>query len=88
MRRKRTPAAQRLAVFKKLWDDYTFAAAEDSIRAVAPAQVLMFTPEAIPQLLSDPSPEAQILVRDAIAKGMEGPTDRSVAMPRARRTGM
>lgn len=72
--RKEDPAAQRLAAFQKLWDDYR--SPQPKIPAVRSRLlgVLMFTSEALPKLLSDPSTEAQLLARDAIAKGMEGPT--------------
>ncbi len=67
------PVAQRMAAFKELWGD--FRSAEPKIPGLVfrLPKVLRVTPEAVPELLSDPSPEAQILVRDVIEKGMEGP---------------
>jgi TolA-binding protein len=67
------PAAQRLAAFKELWGD--FRSGQPKIPGVVSRlpKVLRVTPEAVPELLRDPSPGAQMLVRDAIEKGMEGP---------------
>lgn len=67
------PAAQRIAAFRKLWDDYR--APQPKITAVYErlTAILQSSPEVIPELLKDPGPEAQILARDAIASGMTGP---------------
>ncbi|MFT5129386.1 MAG: tetratricopeptide (TPR) repeat protein, partial [Rhodothermales bacterium] len=67
-----TPAA-RLGAFRKLWADYK--SPQPKIPSVYErlVKVLKFTPEAIPDLLKDPSPEAQILARNVIAAGMSGP---------------
>ena len=69
------PGAKRLAQFRKLWKDYRspqpkIPAVYDRLR-----RVLMFTPEAVPELLNDSSPEAQILARYAIARGTSRPTE-------------
>jgi len=69
--KKEDPPAKRTAMFKKLWADYR--SAQPKIPAVRSrlASVLRVTPEVVAELLRDTSPEAQILLRDAIAKGME-----------------
>jgi tetratricopeptide (TPR) repeat protein len=69
--KKEDPASKRIATFKKLWADYR--SAQPKIPGVRSrlAAVLRVTPEVVPELLRDTSPEAQILLRDAIAKGME-----------------
>lgn len=65
--------AQRIATFKALWADYR--APQPKIAGVYERLkiVLQFTPEVIPELLGDVSPEARMLVRNAIAAGMSGP---------------
>jgi len=70
------PANQRIAEFKKLWADYN--APQPKIPDVSSAlrKVLQSTPEVLPDLLKDPNPEAQKLVREAVARGFadaEGP---------------
>ena len=69
--KKEDAAAQRVAVFKKLWAD--FRSPKPKIPSVFERlkKVLAFTPEVIPELLKDNSPVAQTLVRDALAKGFE-----------------
>ncbi|MBT3199973.1 MAG: tetratricopeptide repeat protein [Phycisphaerales bacterium] len=69
--KKEDPAAKRIATFKKLWAD--FRSAQPKIPGVRSrlAAVLRVTPEVLAELLRDPSPETQMLVRDVIAKGME-----------------
>ncbi|MFT5106679.1 MAG: tetratricopeptide (TPR) repeat protein, partial [Pseudoalteromonas tetraodonis] len=64
--------AQRLALFKKLWADYR--SRQPKIPGVVGQlkAVLLITPEMIPELLRDSSPEAQILARDAMAAGISG----------------
>ncbi len=70
-----SPANQRIAEFRKLWADYQ--SPKPSIPGVydAVTKVLQFTPEALPELLRDPKPEAQKLARDIIGlrNGMTGP---------------
>jgi len=70
---KDAPANQRIAEFRKLWNDYK--APQPKISGVSGSlkTVLQFTPEVIPELLKDPNSEAQILARNAIASGMSGP---------------
>jgi len=70
--RKEDATAQRIAVFKRLWAD--FRSPKPKLPSVYERlkTVLAFTPEVIPELLKDNSPIAQMLVRDAIAKGFEG----------------
>ena len=70
--RKEDTPAQRIAVFNKLWSD--FRSARPKLPSVQErlVKVLAFTPEVIPELLKDNSAIAQMLVRDAIAKGFEG----------------
>ncbi|MEM7392795.1 MAG: hypothetical protein AAF492_10640, partial [Verrucomicrobiota bacterium] len=70
------PPAQRLAVFRKLWSDYTSPKPQLPSVYERLVKVLMFTPEAIPELLKAGTPEAQLLARDAMAKGMSGPDPR------------
>ncbi|MBT3295366.1 MAG: tetratricopeptide repeat protein [Verrucomicrobia bacterium] len=70
------PANQRIAEFNKLWADYR--APQPKIPDVSSElrKVLQSTPEVIPSLLKDPNPEAQKLVREAVARGFadaEGP---------------
>lgn len=73
--RKEDSAAKRLAVFRKLWNDL------QSTKPALPSvfertkKVLEFTPEAIPELLKDERPLAQIMAREAIAKGYEDLVD-------------
>ena len=70
--RKEDSPAQRIAVFRKLWND--FRSAHPKLPSVQERlqKVLAFTPEVIPGLLKDKSAIAQMLARDAIAKGFEG----------------
>lgn len=69
--KKEDPADKRIAAFRNLWADYK--SPQPKIPAVRSrlATVLKFTPEVVPEILKDPTPEAQSLVRDAIAAGME-----------------
>ncbi|MDT8390923.1 MAG: tetratricopeptide repeat protein [Lentisphaeria bacterium] len=70
---KDAPANQRVAEFKKLWNDYNAPQPKISDVSGLMRKVLQFTPEMVPELLRDANPEAQKLVRDAISKGMTGP---------------
>jgi tetratricopeptide (TPR) repeat protein len=69
--KKEDSADKRIAAFNKLWADYK--SPQPTIPAVHArlTAVLKITPELVPQLLKDPNPEAQTLVRDALAAGME-----------------
>lgn len=69
--KKEDTADKRIAAFRKLWADYT--SAQPKIPAVRSRlmAVLKFTPELVPELLKDPNPDAQSMVRDAITGGME-----------------
>jgi outer membrane protein assembly factor BamD (BamD/ComL family) len=69
--KKEDPTDKRIAAFRNLWADYK--SPQPKIPAVRPrlVAVLKFTPEVLPELLKDTHPEAQSLVRDAIAAGME-----------------
>ncbi len=69
--KKADPADKRIAAFRNLWADYN--SPQPKIPAVRSRliAVLKFTPEVITELLKDPNPEAQNMVRDAIAAGME-----------------
>ena len=72
--KREEPAAKRIAAFRKLWNDYK--SPQPKITSVRERlwKVLLFTPEVIPELLKDKSPEAQKLVRDAISSGkLTGP---------------
>ncbi|GAA5478030.1 tetratricopeptide repeat protein [Haloferula helveola] len=79
---EKTPAPQRLAEFRRLWNDArsnqpTIA---DVLGRIPP--ILLVTPEAVIELLRDPSPMAQILARDAIVRGVsdgKGPLSREPA---------
>lgn len=82
--KKEDPAAQRIALFEKLWADYQSPQPKTPALRSRLAASLQITPELVPKLLADPSPEAQGLVRDAIAKGMEGPKGPLSRDPRAR----
>ncbi|MBT3295969.1 MAG: tetratricopeptide repeat protein [Verrucomicrobia bacterium] len=66
--KKDAPAAERLAVFRKFWADYT--APQPKITSVHERlrKILAVTPEAIPELLKDPRAEAQLLAREAVSK--------------------
>lgn len=70
--RKEDPPAQRIAVFRKLWRDFRSAHPKMPSVQERLEKVLAFTPEVIPELLKDDSAIAQMLARDAIAKGFEG----------------
>ncbi len=77
--KKEDPADKRMAAFQNLWTDYK--SGQPNIPAVRSRllAVLKFTPEAVPVLLKDPSPEALGLVRYAITTGIEdskGPLER------------
>lgn len=69
------PANQRLAAFRKLWNDYRSPQPKMPAVYERSVGVLKFTPEALPELLRDPSPEAQSLARAVIGdhRGMSGP---------------
>ncbi|MFM7183100.1 MAG: tetratricopeptide repeat protein [Verrucomicrobiales bacterium] len=72
--KKEDPADKRLAALRMLWVD--FKSSQPKIPAVFTrlVAVLKVTPEAVPELLKDASPEAQILVRDALAAGLQDTT--------------
>jgi outer membrane protein assembly factor BamD (BamD/ComL family) len=69
--KKEDPADKRIAAFRNLWADYK--SPQPKIPGVRSrlAAVLKFTPEVITELLKDTHPDAQGMVRDAIAAGME-----------------
>jgi len=71
--KKDAPANQRIAEFRKLWNDYEAPQPKISGVSASMKTVLQFTPEVIPELLRDSHPEAQRMAREAIAKGMTGP---------------
>jgi TolA-binding protein len=66
------PAAKRMATFNKLWGD--LRSSQPKIPAVRYRleTILQVTPEAVPELLRDQGPLAQMLVRNALDKGFEG----------------
>jgi hypothetical protein len=70
--KKEAPQGQRLQVLGNLWTDYR--SPQPKIPGVYDrlTRILKFTPEAIPGLLADPSPESQSLAKNAIASGMQG----------------
>jgi tetratricopeptide (TPR) repeat protein len=62
------PPAERLAAFRKFWADHmaprpTITSVHERLR-----KILAVTPEAIPELIKDPSAEAQLLAREAVSK--------------------
>lgn len=67
------PPAERLAAFKRLWDDYR--SQQPKIPGVAGQlrTAVRVTPQALPGLLRDPSPEAHSLARYAMAAGISAP---------------
>jgi len=69
--KKEDPADKRLAAFRNLWADYKSAQPKIPFTRARAAAILKFTPELVPELLKDPNPEAQSMVRDAITSGME-----------------
>ena len=70
--KKEDPAAKRIAAFRKLWADYK--SPQPKIPSVRERllKILPFTSEVIPELLADPSLDAQLLARNAIAAGVTG----------------
>lgn len=69
--KKEDPADKRIAAFRNLWNDCKSAQPKSPNVRARVAAVLKLTPEVVPELLKDADPEAQRLVRDAIAAGME-----------------
>jgi outer membrane protein assembly factor BamD (BamD/ComL family) len=69
--KKEDPADKRLAAFRNLWADYKSAQPKIPNARARAAVILAFTPELVPELLKDPNPDAQIMVRDAIVVGLE-----------------
>ncbi|MGB0328314.1 MAG: tetratricopeptide repeat protein [Akkermansiaceae bacterium] len=69
---KKAPADQRLARFRQLWSDYKSNSPKIPGVVSQLKATLKITPEAIPELLRDQSPDAQVLARNAIAEGFEG----------------
>ena len=69
--KKEDPVDKRIGAFKRLWTDYLLT--QPKIPAVRSrlTSVLRFTPEMVPELLKDPNPDTQSLVRDVLAAGME-----------------
>jgi TolA-binding protein len=65
-------AAQRVAAFKKLWTDYL--SPQPKVPAVLERlkAVLVMTPEVLPVALEDTRPEARLLLKEALAKGIRG----------------
>ena len=69
--KKEDPADKRIAAFRNLWADYN--SPQPKIPAVRSrlVAVLKFTPEVLPEILKDVSLEADGMVRNALAAGME-----------------
>ncbi|MBT8038224.1 MAG: tetratricopeptide repeat protein [Verrucomicrobiae bacterium] len=63
---------QRIALFKKLWADYRSKQPKTPAVYAQLKAITLMTPEAIPELLKDTSPEAQRLARNAITTGISG----------------
>lgn len=77
--KKEDPADKRIAAFRNLWADYKSAQPKIPYAKPRAAAILTFSPELVPELLKDPNPEAQGLLRVALAAGMEndkGPVER------------
>jgi hypothetical protein len=77
--KKEDPADKRIAAFRNLWADYKSAQPKIPYAKPRAAAILNFSPELVPELLKDPNPEAQGMVRVALAAGMEndkGPVER------------
>ena len=77
--KKEDPADKRIAAFRNLWADYKSAQPKIPYAKPRAAAILTFSPELVPELLKDPNPEAQGMVRVALAAGMEndkGPVER------------
>lgn len=70
----KAPVAKRQAEFKKFWSD--FRSDQPKIPAVRERmmRVLQVTPEAVDDLLRDPSPVAQWVLKQALHRGFNGPT--------------
>jgi outer membrane protein assembly factor BamD (BamD/ComL family) len=69
--KKEDPADKRIAAFRNLWADYKSPQPKiPGVRARLVA-ILKFTPEVVTDLLKDASPEADSMVRDALAAGIE-----------------
>lgn len=64
--KKEDPVNKRLAEFKKLWQDYRSAQPKIIGVRIRLMQALQFTPEAMADVLADPSIEAQLIARQAI----------------------
>jgi outer membrane protein assembly factor BamD (BamD/ComL family) len=77
--KKEDPADKRIAAFRNLWADYKSAQPKIPYAKPRAAAILTFSPELVPELLKDPNPEAQGLLRVALAAGMQndkGPVER------------
>ncbi len=66
------PAPQRIAAFKQLWQEYRSPQPKTQGLIVRLQQALRVTPEALPELLSDQAPEAQLMAHDALEAGFTG----------------
>lgn len=69
--KKEDPANKRLALFKKLWQDYQSAQPKQLNVRTRLLQVLSVTPEAMNQVLADPSLLALMVAREAIDAGFQ-----------------
>ncbi len=69
--KKEEAAEKRLGMFRALWTDYRSPQPKMPAVRARLVSLLKITPEAVPELLADPSPEAQGLVRNALTAGME-----------------
>ncbi|MGB1124880.1 MAG: tetratricopeptide repeat protein [Phycisphaeraceae bacterium] len=72
---KEQPVNQRLATVRNLWNDYK--SNQPKLIGVRPrlVQALQLTPEALPELLRDPSFEARMLTREVMHSGRLESTD-------------
>jgi tetratricopeptide (TPR) repeat protein len=66
------PSAERMAMFKKLWADYQLPQPKEPAVYDRLVNIMKATPEAVAELLKDPTPEAQQLARSVLAAGVKG----------------
>lgn len=70
--KKEDPANKRLALFKKLWQDYQSPQPKQLNVRARLKQVLSVTPEAIADVMRDTSIEGRTLLRESLESGIKG----------------
>lgn len=80
---KTDPADKRLAAFATLWKDYSSDQPQLPTVRQRLTNLLRFTPEALPELLKQTSPDAQLLVREVLEAGASGATPADAAYERS-----